>query len=328
MRRRDFIAGLASSAAAWPVAAHAQQTGKPHIIGFFTAGNPGAGNTPGLPAFVEGIRELGWIEGKTIVIKDRYAENRLDRLSQLAAELVHLNVDVIVAAGTLAPLAAKHATTTIPIVMTSAGDPLGTGLVSSLGRPGSNVTGLSLMSPDLGGKRLELIEQIVPNVARVAIIWNADNPYPALVFRQTENAARHLKIEVQSLEVRTPDDVNSALEAAVQEKANALITVEDPLTQNYRKQIADFAAKNRLPTMSGLREYVDDGGLLSYGPSLADLYRRAAGYVDKILKGAKPSELPVEQPTKFELVVNMKTAKALGLTIPPDMLAIADAVIE
>jgi putative tryptophan/tyrosine transport system substrate-binding protein len=247
---------------------------------------------------------------------------------ELAAELVRLNVDVIVAAGTLAPLAAKHATASIPIVMTSAGDPLGTGLVNSLGRPGGNVTGLSLMSPDPGGKRLELIEQIVPDIARVAIIWNADNPYPALVFRQTENAARHLKIKVQSLEVRTPDDVNSALKAAVQEKANALITVEDPLTQNYRKQIADFAAKNRLPTMSGLREYVDAGGLLSYGPALADLYRRAAGYVDKILKGAKPSELPVEQPTEFELIINLKTAKALGLTIPPEMLAIAGAVIE
>jgi putative tryptophan/tyrosine transport system substrate-binding protein len=235
---------------------------------------------------------------------------------------------VIVAAGTLAPLAAKRATATIPIVMTSAGDPLGTGLVSGLARPGGNVTGLSLMSPDISGKRLELIEQIVPDVARVAIMWNATNPYPALVFRQTENAARQLKLEVQSLEVHTPDDVTSALEAAVREKANALITVEDPLTVNYRKQIADFAIKNRVPTMSGLREYVDAGGLLSYGPALADLYRRAAGYVDKILKGAKPSELPVEQPTKFELVINLKTAKTLGVTIPPDMLAIADAVIE
>jgi putative tryptophan/tyrosine transport system substrate-binding protein len=327
VRRREFIAVI-GGAAAWPLAAQGQRQANPHSIGFFTAGSPGAGNTPGLPAFVEGLRQLGWIEGKTIVIEGRYAENRLDRLPELAADLVRLNVDVIVAAGTLAPLAAKRATATIPIVMTSAGDPLGTGLVSSLGRPGGNVTGLSLMSPDLSGKRLELIEQIVPDIARVAIIWNADNPYPALVFRQTENAARQLKIEVQSLEVRTPEDVEGALEAAVREKANALITVEDPLTQNYRKQIADFAAKSRLPTMSGLREYVDAGGLLSYGPGLADLYRRAAGYVDKILKGIRPSELPVEQPTKFELVINNKTAKALGLTIPPDMLAIADAVIE
>jgi putative tryptophan/tyrosine transport system substrate-binding protein len=327
MKRRAFITLLGLGPIACPLAAHAQQTGKPYSIGFFTAGSPGAGS-PGLPAFVERLRQLGWIEGKTFAIEGRYAENRLDRLPELAAELVRLNVDVIVAAGTLAPLAAKHATATIPIVMASAGDPLGSGLVTSLARPDGNVTGLSLMSPDLSAKRLELIKRIVPDIARVAIIWNADNPYPALVFRQTEHAAGQLKIEIQSLEVRTPDDVNSALGAAVQEKANALITVEDPLTQACRKQIADFATKNRLPTVSGLRDYADSGGLLSYGPALADLYRRAADYVDKIRKGAKPSELPVEEPTKFELVINLKTARALGLTIPSDMLAIADAVIE
>jgi putative tryptophan/tyrosine transport system substrate-binding protein len=324
MRRRGFITLLGGVMAWWPLAAGAQQTAKLPRLGFLTAGR----DSPGLPALLEGLRQLDWIEGKTIVLEYRYADNRNDRLPELAAELVRLNVDVIVAAGTLAPLAAKRATATIPIVMTSAGDPLGTRLVSSLAKPGGNVTGLSLMSPDISGKRLELIKQIVPDVVRVAIMWNATNPYPALVFRQTEAAARQLKLEVQSLEVRTPDDVNSALEAALREKANALITVEDPLTVNYRKQIADFAAKNRLPTISGLREYVDVGGLLSYGPALADLYRRAAGYVDKILKGAKPAELPVEQPTKFELVVNLKTARTLGLTIPPDMLAIADAVIE
>jgi putative tryptophan/tyrosine transport system substrate-binding protein len=324
MRRREFITLLGGVVASWPIAVGAQQTTKLRSLGFFTAGR----DSPGLPALLEGLRQLGWIEGKTIVVEYRYAENRNDRLPELAAELVRLNVDVIVAAGTLAPLAAKRATATIPIVMTSAGDPLGTRLVSGLARPGGNVTGLSLMSPDISGKRLELIERVVPNIASVAIMWNATNPYPALVYRQTENAARQLKLEVQSLEVRTPDDVASALEAAVRQNANALITVEDPLTVNYRKQIADFAVKNRLPTMSGLREYVDAGGLLSYGPALADLYRRAAGYVDKILKGAKPSELPVEQPTTFELVVNLKTARAVGLTIPPDMLAIADAVIE
>jgi putative tryptophan/tyrosine transport system substrate-binding protein len=324
MRRRELITLLGGVMASWPLAVGAQQTSKLPSLGFLTAGR----DSPGLPALLEGLGQFGWIEGKTIAVEYRYAENRNDRLPELAAELVRLNVDVIVAAGTLAPLAAKRATATIPIVMTSAGDPLGTGLVSGLARPGGNVTGLSLMSPDISGKRLELIEQIVPDVARVAIMWNATNPYPALVFRQTENAARQLKLEVQSLEVHTPDDVTSALEAAVREKANALITVEDPLTVNYRKQIADFAIKNRVPTMSGLREYVDAGGLLSYGPALADLYRRAAGYVDKILKGAKPSELPVEQPTKFELVINLKTAKTLGVTIPPDMLAIADAVIE
>lgn len=324
MRRREFITLLGGVMASWPLTVGAQQTAKLPSLGFLTAGK----DSPGLPALLKELRQLDWIEGKTIVIEYRYAENHNDRLPELAAELVRLNVDVIVAAGTLAPLAAKSATATIPIVMTSAGDPLGTRLVSGLARPGGNVTGLSLMSPDISGKRLELIKQIVPDIARVAIMWNATNPYPALVFRQTENSARQLKLEVQSLEVRTPDDVSGALEAAVREKANALITVEDPLTVNFRKQIADFAAKNRLPTMSGLREFVDAGGLLSYGPALADLYRRAAGYVDKILKGAKPSELPVEQPTKFEFVVNLKTARALGVTIQPDMLAIADAVIE
>jgi putative tryptophan/tyrosine transport system substrate-binding protein len=328
MQRRDFITLLGSAAVWWPLGARAQQTGNVYRIGFLTAGASGARNTPGLPAFVGGLRQLGWIEGKNLLFEDRYAENRLDRLPGLAAELVRLNVDVIVAAGTLAPLAAKHVTLTIPIIMTSAGDPLGSGLVASLARPGGNVTGMSLMAPDLGAKRLELLKEVIPELARVAVIWNAANPYPALVFKETENAARRLKIEVQSLEVRVPEDIESALEAAVQNKANALITVEDPLTQNDRKQIADFAVKNRLPTMSGLSEYVDDGGLLSYGADLADLYRRAAGYVDKIAKGAKPSDLPVEQPTKFELVINLKTAKALGLTIPPGVIAIADAVIE
>jgi putative tryptophan/tyrosine transport system substrate-binding protein len=324
MRRREFITLLGGVTASWPLAVGAQQAAKSPSLGYLSAG----GTAIGLPGLLDGLRQLNWIEGKTIVIEYRFAENRNDRLSELAAELVRLKVDVIVAAGTLAPLAAKHASTTIPIVMTSAGDPLGTGLVDSLARPGGNVTGLSLMSPELGGKRLQLIEQMVPHIARVAILWNATNPYPALVFKQTESAARQLKIEVQSLELRTPDDLNSALEAAVREKANALITVEDPLTVNYRKEIANFATNNRLPTMSGLREYAEAGGLLSYGPDISDLYRRAAGYVDKILKGAKPSELPVEQPIKFEFIINLKTANALGLTVPPDMLAIADALIE
>jgi len=327
MRRRDFIKGIAGLATAWPLGARAEQTAKLPSLGFLTAGSPGSGSL-GLPALLEGLRQLGWIESKTIVIEYRYAENRNDRLPELAAELVRLNVDVIVAAGTLAPLAAKHATTTIPIVMTSAGDPLGTNLIASLARPGGNVTGLSLMSPDLAGKRLELLMKIVPQLERVAVIWNAANPYPAEVFRETENAARQMKIEVQSLEVRMPNDIDNALEADVLKKANALITVEDPLTQNYRKQIADFAVMHRLPALSGLRGYVDAGGLVSYGPDLANLYRRAAGYVDKILKGAKPSDLPVEQPTKFELVINLKTAKTLGLTVPQTLLVAADEVIE
>jgi putative tryptophan/tyrosine transport system substrate-binding protein len=325
MRRRDFIKVIAGSAVAWPVAVRAQQPGRVYRIGFITAGVP----IPALRrAFYDALRMLGWIESKNFVIEERYSENRLDRLPALVEELVRLNVDVIVAAGTLAPLAAKKATATIPIVMTSAGDPLGAGLVASLALPGGNVTGLSLMAPDLGGKRLELLKEIIPVLASVAIIWNAANPYPALVFNETGAAARKLRIEIQSLEVRTPDDINGALEAAVQKNANALITVEDPLTVNHRKQIADFAAQNRLPAIYGVREFVDAGGFVSYGAHVADLYRRAAIYVDKILKGAKPSDLPVEQPTKFELVINLKAAKALGLTVPPSLLARADEVIE
>ena len=325
MRRRDFIKVIAGSVVAWPVAVRAQQPGRVYRIGFITAGVP----IPALRrAFYDALRMLGWIENKNFVIEERYSENRLDRLPAFVEELVRLNVDVIVAAGTLAPLAAKKATATIPIVMTSAGDPLGAGLVASLALPGGNVTGLSLMAPDLGGKRLELLKEIIPVLASVAIIWNAANPYPALVFNETGAAARKLRIEIQSLEVRTPDDINGALEAAVQKNANALITVEDPLTVDHRKQIADFAAQNRLPAIYGVREFVDAGGFVSYGAHVADLYRRAAIYVDKILKGAKPSDLPVEQPTKFELVINLKAAKVLGLTVPPSLLARADEVIE
>jgi putative ABC transport system substrate-binding protein len=283
---------------------------------------------PGITTLSDTLRELGWIEGKNIAFERRYAENRLDRLPALAAELVDLKVDVIVAAGTLAPLAAKRATTTIPIVMTAAGDPVGSGLVPNLARPGGNVTGLSLMVPDLGGKRLELLKELLPRMSRVAVLWNAANPYPALVFKETERAAQTLGIEVQSLEVREPNDFGNAFEAAERHQPDALIMVEDPLTIDFRKQIADFALTHRLPAMNGFRQFVDAGGLMAYGASLSDLLRRAAGYVDKILRGAKPSDLPVEQPTKFELVINLKTAKALGIEIPPMLLARADEVIE
>ncbi len=325
MRRRDFIA-LLGGAAVWPLAARAQQGGKVYRIGFFSAG---AANTPHLrAAFVETLRKLGWIEGKNVVFEYRYAENRLERLPELAEELVRLNVDIIVAPGTLAPLAAKRVTTTIPIVMANAGDPLGSGLVSSLARPGGNVTGLSLMVPDIGGKRLELLKDVLPRMSSVAVLWNVANPYPALVFRETESAARTFGIEVQSLEVRGPGDFDGVFENARLQHPEALITVEDPLTVNYRKQIVDFAATNRLPAIHGVREFVEAGGLMAYGASLSDLLRRAAGYVDKIFKGAKPADLPVQQPTKFEFVINLKAAKALGLTIAPSLLARADEVIE
>ena len=279
-------------------------------------------------SFAEALRELGWIEGKNIVFEGRYAEDRLDRLPALAVDLVRLNVDVIVAVGTLAHLAAKQATTTIPIVMANAGDPVGSGLVASLAQPGGNITGLSIMSPDLAGKRLEILKEVLPDVFRVAVLWNAANPYSALVFRETEATAQKLRINIQSLEVRGPADVDSALTASIERGAGAIIAVEDPLTFGQRKLIAEFSAKNRLPTIYGLRELAESGGLLTYGASLRDLWHRAAGYVDKILKGAKPGDLPVQQPTKFELVINLKTAKTLGLTIPPSLLARADEVIE
>ena len=246
----------------------------------------------------------------------------------LAADLVRHKVDVIAAAGTLAPLSAKQASSTIPIVMTSAGDPLGSGLVASLARPGGNVTGMSLMAPDLGGKRLELLKEVLPRLARVAVLWNAANPYSALVFKETQAAGRTLGIEVQSLEVRAPDDFDGAFEAARRQRPDALITVEDPLTLTYRQRVADFTAEQQLPSLHGVREFAAAGGLMSYGASLADLFRRAAGYVDKILRGAKPADLPVQQPSKFELVINLKTAKALGLTVPLTLQASAEEVIE
>jgi putative ABC transport system substrate-binding protein len=324
--RRKFLATLGGGAVAWPLAARAQQTGKTHTIGLLS---PASRSPSDLPALFDApLAELGWIEGKNLLVERRYAENRPERLPELAAELVRLNVDVIVAAGTLGPLAAKQATSTIPIVMTASGDPLGSGLVASLARPGGNVTGMSLMAPDLGGKRLELLKELLPRLARVAVLWNAANPYPAIVFRETQAAGRTLGIEVQSLEVRGPDDFDGAFEAARKQRPDALITVEDPLTFTYQKRIADFAVADQLLSLHGLRGDVVAGGLMSYGANIADLFRRAAGYVDKILKGAKPADLPVEQPTRFELVINLKTARALGLTIPPTLLARADEVIE
>jgi putative tryptophan/tyrosine transport system substrate-binding protein len=325
VNRRDFISLLGGAAVAWPLAARAQQPRK-YLIGYLSAG---PFSSPELWAAFQGsLREVGLVEGTSVTFGRRYADNKLDRLPELAAELVRLNVDVIVTIGTLAPLAAKQATSTIPIVMLNAGDPLASGLVTSLARPGGNVTGMSLMAPNLGGKRLELLKEILPRVYRVGILWNAANPYSALVFKETESAAQILGIQLQSIEVRGPDELDSALSVATRQRVGALITVEDPLTFGLRKRIADFAASDRLPAIHGLREFVDAGGLMSYGTNQADLYRRGASYVERILKGARPSELPVQQPTKFELVINLKTAKALGLTVPDSVLARADEVIE
>src|SRR5262245_7416174 len=324
MKRRECIT-LLGVAAAWPLAARAQQAGKIYRIGVFTAGAPIRSKTWSI--LIDALKELGWTEGKNIVFEPRFADNNLDRLPELAAELVSLNVDVILAIGTLAPLAAKRASATTPIVMANAGDPLGSGLVVRLARPGGNVTGMSLMALDLGGKRLELLKEILPRLSRVAVIWNAANPYSALVFEETRGAAKTLAIELTSVEVRVPGDFTGALDSAVRKRVEALVAVEDPLKFNFRKQIAEFCAENRLPAIFGLREYADDGGLMAYGASQEDLLRRG-GYVDKILKGVKPGDLPVQQPTKFELVINLKTAKALGLEVPPTLLARADEVID
>jgi ABC-type uncharacterized transport system substrate-binding protein len=321
--RRQFIVTL-GGAVAWPLGARAQQQpGKLYSVALFSAGA-----FPALPAFIDGLRVLGWIEGKNVRFISRHTENRADRLSEVAAELVRLNVDVIVTAGTLAPIAAKQATTTIPIIMAPAGDPVGTGLVSNLAHPTGNLTGLSLMAPDVSGKRLEMLKELGIRISRVAIVWNAANPYCLLVFREAKNAAQILNVELQSHEVKRPDDFESAFYAIKQQVPDGLITVEDPLTVNFQREIVNFAATNRLPAIYGVREFVQAGGLMAYGASLSDLRRRAAGYVDKILRGAKPADLPIEQPTKFELLINLKTAKALGLTVPPTLLARADEVIE
>jgi putative ABC transport system substrate-binding protein len=313
-------------AVVWPIAAPAQQARKTRTIGLLSPAT--SVFVPNSAVLVNTLRELGWIEGQNIAIERRFAENRLERLPELAAELVHLNVEVIVATGTLGPLAAKRATSTIPIVMTAAGDPLGSGLIASLAHPGGNVTGSSLMVPDIAGKRVELLREILPRLVHVAVLWNAANPYPAIVFKETQAAGRRLGIEVQSLEVRSPDDFDGAFEDTRRQHPDALIEIEDPLTNSLYKRIIEFVTAERLPSLHGIREEVEAGGLISYGASIPDLFRRAAGYVDKILKGAKPADLPVEQPTKFELVINVKTAKGLGLEVPPMLLARADKVIE
>ena len=326
LQRREFIAAL-SGAAAWPFAANAQQRANMCTIGYLSPGSFVQGQSFA-KVFFDVLSGLGWNEGKNVVVERRYAENRVERLPEFAAELVRLNVDVILGVGTLGPLAAKRATTTIPIIMTAAGDPLGSGLVASLAQPGGNVTGMSLMAPDLGGKRLELLKEVLPRLSHVAALWNAANPYSALVLKETQAAGQKLGIQVQSLEVRGPDDFDGAFETTRRQRPDALITIEDPLTVTYRKRIADVAVDEQLPSLYGVREFVEAGGLISYGANLADLYRRSAGYVDKILRGAKPADLPVQQPTKFEMVINLKTAKALGLTMPLIMQMTADEIIE
>jgi len=285
--------------------------------------------SPQIEAFVQGLRELGWVDGKNIVIEYRWAEGRSDRLPDLAAELVRLKVDVIFAANTSVALAAKNATGTIPIVMATGGDPVGLGLVASLARPGGNVTGLSFsVGMETVGKGLELLKETVPKVRRVAVLSNPANPSQALAIKNVSDAARAVRVQLQLLEARGPNEFDNAFVAMVRERAEALLVVLDPFFTFHRAQLRDLAAKNRLPAMYGSREYPEAGGLMSYGADFRHSFRRSATYVDKILKGAKPADLPIEQPTRFELVINMRTAKALGLTIPQSLLLRADQVIE
>ena len=304
----------------------AQKPAKVPQIGYLSAGP--SGPSPNIEAFREGLRVLGYVEGKTIVIEYRYAAGREDRLADLAAELVRLKVDLIVTDSSPAARAAQIATKTIPVVMAASGDPIGTGLIASLSRPGGNITGLTHLSPELSGKRLELLKEAFPKASRVAVLWNGANPDKASDFRETEAAARALGVQIQSLEVRGPNDFDKAFAAATSRRAQSLITLSDPLTGSHGRRILDFALKNRLPAMYGERGFVDAGGLMSYGHIPSDLHRRSAIFVDKILKGTKPADLPVEQPIKFELIINLKTAKQIGLTIPPNLLARADKVIK
>jgi putative ABC transport system substrate-binding protein len=325
LRRRGFI-GFLGGAAAWPLAARAQQPTKLPTIGFLGSGTPTSQRT-WVDAFVQRLRELGWIEGRTVAIDYRWAEGRPERFAEIAAEFVRLKVDVIFAVGTEAALAAKKATAVIPIVFPVAGDPVGTGIVASLARPSGNVTGLSNLAADLAAKRLEILRDVLPRLARLAILANVGSPAAVLEMHEFRDAASTLGLEVVPLEIRRTDDIAPALES-LNGRADTLYVVGDPLANFNRIRINTFALVARLPTMYVQREYVEAGGLMSYGPNYPDLNRRAADYVDKILRGAKPAELPVEQPTKFDLVVNLVTARALGVTVPPTLIARADEVIE
>jgi ABC-type uncharacterized transport system substrate-binding protein len=323
------ILGVALSAVllALSFSAEAQQAKKLHRIGFLLGGSSSV-YSAWIDVFRQGLKEFGYIEGKNIAIEYRYAEGKADRLPVLAADLVGLKVDVIVASSTPNVLAVRKASATIPIVFVSISDPVASGLVASLARPGGNITGLTILAPELSGKRLELLKEAVPNVIRVATLWNSANPAQELQWKDMQAAAQELRLQLQSLEVRSSNDFDSAFEAALRERAQALITTPEPLINTYLKRIVEFADKNRLPAMYASPQFVDAGGLMSYAPDYTHQYRRAATYVDKILKGANPADLPVEQPKKFEFLINLKAAKQIGLTIPPTVLARADRVIR
>jgi putative ABC transport system substrate-binding protein len=326
MNRRTFLSGLTLGTLALPLAARAQQAGKVPRIGFLFFGSPGPSRE--LDAFRQGLRELGYTEGQNIAIEVRFASGRVERLPELATELARLNPDLLVTPGTPASLAAKQATSTIPIVFAGVADAVGAGLVANFARPGGNITGLTGISAELGGKRLELLKQVAPKASRVAVLYNPADRSNVLVLKELQESAPALRLTLQPLGVRGPGEFEGAFVAMSRKRAHALFGAAGILTTEHRKTIVDLAAKSRIPAMWGERQFVDAGGLMSYAVNFYDQVRRAATYVDKILKGAKPGDLPVEQPTKFELVINLKTAKALGLTIPQSLLQRADEVIQ
>jgi putative tryptophan/tyrosine transport system substrate-binding protein len=327
MERREFITLLGGAAVAWPLAARAQQSGRVYRIGVLET-SPAASNTANFDALRKGLRELGYVEGQNLVLDYRSADGRPERFPQLVAELLRLNVDLIVTRGTPAVMAAKNATETIPVVMAASGEPVRTGVVAGLARPGGNVTGLSALTTELVAKRLELMRETVAGIRRIAFLQNIGNPTAPSQWEEFKTAAPSLGLEVQLLDVRKPEDIERAFDTAIAQRADAILVGNDTVTLANRRQVVELAAKHRLLAMYHAREFVDAGGLMTYGVSYPDLYRRAATFVDKIFKGAKPADLPVEQPTKFELVLNLKAAKALGLDVPATVLARADEVIE
>jgi putative ABC transport system substrate-binding protein len=324
--RRQFITALGGTAIAWPLAARAQQPAKLPIVGYLgpsSPENPG----PNTEVFLERLRVLGWVEGRTITIEHRWAEGRPERVSEIAAEFVRLRVDIIVTTATNDAIAMKKATSVIPIVFAVSGDPVGAGLVATLARPGGNVTGLSIQQTDSAGKRIDLIHEIVPGLHRLAILANPDSPNVRLELPEVQAGARRLGFDTTAYEIRRAEDITSAFEA-LKSWADALYVVTDPLVSTNRIRVNTLALEARLPTIYSFQGFVESGGLMSYGPNFPDLYRRTAEFVDQILRGTKPADIPVEQPTRFDLVVNLTTAKALGLTIPETFLVRADKVIE
>ena len=325
MRRREFITLLGGAAAAWPVALRAQAI-IPRIG--FMGNSTAALEANVVGSFRDGLRELGYQEGRNIVIEYRWADGNYARFPALVAELIAAKVDVIVTAGTPAVLAVKKATTTVPVVMVAVGDPVGTGLVSSLARPGGNLTGLSSIAPDLEGKRLDLLREIVPTLSRVAVFFNSHNAFHVASVRQANAAAQTMGIKLQWHNIRKSEDLDGAFAAIRKERSDALLILADRVFLHNRQRMMDFTEEQRLPNVNPYKELVDAGGLMSYGPSYEDIHKRAAIYVDKIIKGAKPADLPIEQPSKFTFIINLKVAKALGLTVPSSLVTLADEVIE